>query len=263
MAIVEHDGATLHFEVEGSGPPLLLIMGLGYPMDAWWRVLPWLREHFTCIRFDNRGVGRTGATAERPYSVERMAADALAVMGAADADRAHVWGISMGGAIAQEFAITQPQAVDRLVLGCTHPGGSDAVFADEVRALLGNRAGIGAREAAEVSVPFVYAEATDARLIEADIDVRMSIPTTPEGYEGQLLGASAWTGSGGRLGEITAPTLVVHGAADRLVDPVNGRFVAERIPAAEWVELPGASHIFWTDQPELTRQVVLEFLMRG
>jgi len=263
MAIVEHDGATLHFEVEGSGPPVLLIMGLGYPMDAWWRVLPWLSEHFTCIRFDNRGVGRTGPTAERPYTPERMAADALAVLRETGADRAHVWGISMGGTIAQELAITHPLAVDRLILGCTHPGGSDAIFSDEVRALLGNRTGLTPRQAAEVSIPFVYAEATDPSQIEADIEVRMAIPTTPEGYEGQLLGASAWQGSRDRLASITAPTLVVHGAEDRLVEPGNGRFIADRIPGALWSEIPGASHIFWTDQPGLTRQVVLDFLMPG
>ena len=260
MTSVENDGAVLHFEVEGSGPPLLLIMGLGYPMDAWWRVLPWLTEHFTIVRFDNRGVGRTGAEAQRPYSVERMAADALAVLSAAGFDRAHVWGISMGGTIAQEITITRPDAVDRLVLGCTHPGSTDAVFSDDVRAFLAGRSELSPREAAEASIPFVYADSTERALIEEDIDVRMRIPTTREAYEGQLLGASAWGGSAQRLASITSPTLVLHGDADRLVDPANGRFIAERIPGAQWVEIPSASHIFWTDQPEATRAAVLGFL---
>lgn len=260
MASVEHDGAVLHYEVEGDGPPLLLIMGLGYPMDAWWRVLPWLTERFTTIRFDNRGVGRTGAGAERPYSIERMAADALAVMASQGEDRCHVWGVSMGGLIAQEIALSSPQSVGRLVLSCTHPGGSDAVFSDEVREFLTGRADLSPREAAEASIPFVYADATDPALIARDIDVRMRIPTTREGYEGQLLGASSWRGSGDRLHGITAPTLVLHGDADRLVDPRNGRFIADRIPGAEWAEIPGASHIFWTDQPTATREAILGFL---
>lgn len=260
MAQVEHDGATLHFEVDGDGPPILLIMGLGYPMDAWWRVLPWLQAEFTCIRFDNRGVGRTGPTAQQPYSVEQMAGDALVVLDTAGFPRAHVWGVSMGGTIAQELAIEDPQAVDRLILGCTHPGGSDAIFSDDVRAMLANRSGLTPRHAADVSVPYVYAETTEASQIEADIEVRMRIPTTPEGYQGQLLGASRWRGSGERLGSITSPTLVLHGACDRLVDPANGRFIAQRIPDAQWVELADASHIFWTDQPQATRQAVLTFL---
>jgi pimeloyl-ACP methyl ester carboxylesterase len=66
MPVVNHDGAGLFYRVEGNGPPLLLIMGLGYPSDMWWRMLPWLTSHFTTVRFDNQGVGRTGTGAERP-----------------------------------------------------------------------------------------------------------------------------------------------------------------------------------------------------
>lgn len=260
VASVEHDGAVLHYEVEGDGPPLLLITGLGYPMDTWWRVLPWLNERFTTVRFDNRGVGRTVPGAARPYSIERMAADALSVMEAVGVDRCHVWGVSMGGAIAQELVLTSSASVDRLILGCTHPGGTDAVFSAEVRAFLAERADLTPREAAEAAIPYVYADSTERALIAEDIDVRMRIPTTPEGYEGQLLGAGAWSGSGSRLPGVTAPTLVIHGDADRLVDPSNGRFIAERIPGAAWVELPSASHIFWTDQPDATREAVLGFL---
>ncbi|MFM8896148.1 MAG: alpha/beta fold hydrolase [Actinomycetales bacterium] len=262
MPVIDHDGASLNFEVAGSGPPVLLIMGLGYPMDAWWRVWPWLCEEFTGIRFDNRGVGRTGSDAAAPYTVERMATDGLAVLRAAGFNRAHVWGISMGGMIAQEIAIEQPDAVDRLILGCTHPGGPDAVFSDEVRALLANRSGLTPRQAAEVSVPYVYAPTTDPGRIKEDIEVRMAIPTSPEGYDGQLRGVALWQGSGQRLERISAPTLVMHGAQDRLVTAVNGHFIAERIPGAGWLEIPRASHIFWTDQPEVTQQAVTDFLGR-
>ena len=125
MPVVKHDGADLFYQVEGTGPPLLLIMGLGYPSDMWWRVLPWLTPHFTTVRFDNRGVGRTGTGAERPYSVERMALDARAVLHAAGFARAIVFGVSMGGTIAQELALTHPEAVDWLLLGCSHPGGAE------------------------------------------------------------------------------------------------------------------------------------------
>ena len=117
MPVLNHDGADLFYQVEGNGPPLLLIMGLGYPSDMWWRMLPWLTAHFTTVRFDNRGVGRTGPGAERPYSVERMALDARAVLHAAGFARVTVFGVSMGGTIAQELALTHPEAVDRLLLG--------------------------------------------------------------------------------------------------------------------------------------------------
>jgi pimeloyl-ACP methyl ester carboxylesterase len=96
MPVLEHDSASLFYQVEGDGPPLLLISGLGSPSDTWWRVLPWLTPHLTTIRFDNRGVGRTGISADRPYSIDRMALDALAVLHAAGFARGAVFGASMG-----------------------------------------------------------------------------------------------------------------------------------------------------------------------
>ena len=260
MAFIEHDGARLYYEVEGSGDPLLLITGLGYPSDTWWRVLPWLNEHFTTIRLDNRGVGRTGDGAEQPYTVERMAADAMAVLDAAGFERAHVWGVSMGGTIAQEIALTSPERVRRVILGCTHPGAGDFVIDAEALALLTSRGEMSAVEAAETSIPFVYAKATSRELIDEDIAVRMSVPTSPEGYSAQLRGASQWQGSGARLESIEAPTLVLHGDEDRLVPIANGRFIAERIAGAWFVELSGASHIFWTERPDAVRETVLGFL---
>jgi len=153
MPVLQHDGADLFYQVEGKGPPLLLIMGLGYPSDAWWRMLPWLTAHFTTVRFDNRGVGRTGTGAERPYSVERMALDARAVLHAAGFARATVFGVSMGGTIAQELALTHPEAVGRLLLGCSHPGGADVVLDQEAIALLRSRGAMTPDEAAEAVMP--------------------------------------------------------------------------------------------------------------
>lgn len=259
MPVLDHDGAHLHYEIEGDGPPILLIMGLGYPASAWWRVLPWLSALRTTIRLDNRGVGGTGPSAP-PYAVSRMATDALAVMQAAGFDQADVWGVSMGGTIAQEIALSHPQTVRRLILGCTHPGATDFVIDRDAMALLGSRRQMSPREAAEAAIPFVYAAATSRDDIDADIDVRLQIPTTAQEYAAQLAGAAQWQGSGSRLESITAETLVIHGTADRLVLPSNGRFLAERIPGARWVALEGASHIFWTDQPHQTRRAVTDFL---
>lgn len=259
MPILEHDGARLHYVVEGDGPPLLLIMGLGYPSDAWWRVLPWLNERHTTIRLDNRGTGLTG-DAEGPYTVERMAADAVAVLQSAGYEQADAWGVSMGGTIAQEIALSRPSVVRRLVLGCTHAGSTDFVIDREAMALLGARRSMSPREAAEAAIPFVYADDTPREDIEADIEVRLRVPTSAVAYAAQLAGASQWQGSGSRLGAVGVPTLILHGTADRLVPIANGRFLAERIPGVRLVELDGASHIFWTDQPTRTRTEVEAFL---
>jgi pimeloyl-ACP methyl ester carboxylesterase len=262
MPVLSHDGADLFYQVEGTGPPLLLIMGLGYPSDMWWRVLPWLTPHFTTVRFDNRGVGRTGPGAERPYSVERMALDARAVLHAAGFARGTVFGVSMGGTIAQELALTYPEAVDRLVLGCSHPGGADVVIDEEALALLANRGAMTPQEAAEASIPFVYAPGTPRADIDADLAVRAAHPTDPAGYMAQLTDTIAWRGSLARLPGLAIPTLLVHGDLDRLVPVENSRRMAEVLPSARLEVLAGASHIFMTDQPERTRAVVESFLIQ-
>jgi 3-oxoadipate enol-lactonase len=261
MPVVKHDGADLFYQVEGKGPPLLLIMGLGYPSDMWWRMLPWLTAHFTAVRFDNRGVGRTGTGAERPYSVERMALDARAVLHAAGFARATVFGVSMGGTIAQELALTRPQAVGRLLLGCSHPGGADVVLDREAIALLMSRGAMTPDEATEAAIPFIYAPGTPRADIDADLAVRAAHPTDPAGYAAQLTDTLAWRGSLDRLPGLAIPTLLVHGDLDRLVPIENSRRMAAVLPDARLEVLAGASHIFATDQPERTRAVIESFLV--
>ena len=262
MPVVKHDGADLFYQVEGKGPPLLLIMGLGYPSDAWWRMLPWLTAHFTTVRFDNRGVGRTGTGAERPYSVERMALDARAVLHAAGFARATVFGVSMGGTIAQELALTHPEAVERLLLGCSHPGGANVVIDQEAITLLASRGAMTPDEAAKAAIPFIYAPGTPRADIDADLAVRAANPTDPAGYAAQLTGTITWRGSLDRLPGLAIPALLVHGDLDRLVPIENSRRMAAVLPDARLEILAGASHIFATDQPERTRAVLESFLVR-
>src|SRR3954447_1965072 len=115
----------LHFDCTGEGPAVLLIMGLGLPGDAWWRTVPVLAHSFQVVTFDNRGSGRSERPAG-PLTLAGMASDAVAVLDAAGIARAHVYGISMGGMIAQELVLRYPERVDALVLGATSPGGRAA-----------------------------------------------------------------------------------------------------------------------------------------
>lgn len=263
MPTVELAGANVWWKATGTGPPLVLVQGLGYQSDAWWRLLPALSARFRVIVLDNRGVGRTGVPTER-LSIETMADDVAAVMSAAGEDSAHVFGASLGGVIAQEFALRHPARVRSLILGCTGPAGPEAVVSDAAaQGFFQARADMTAREAAEASIPLVYADDTDRGRIAEDIEVRMRLPTTREGYVAQLSAVMRYSGSYGRLGTITAPTLVIHGTADRLIPPANSELLAGAIPDVrlEWLE--GAGHVFTTDRTEETIELVVKFLAEG
>jgi len=261
MAVTTIEDQTLWFAAEGDGgTPLLLIQGLGYTADMWFRILPALSEPRRTIRFDNRGVGRSSVP-EEPWTVENMADDAIAVLDAAGIEKAHVFGVSMGGLIAQEVVLRHPQRVAGLVLGCTHPGGRDALRMDAAAAtMLMDRSPRSARETAESSVPFSYAESTSADDIEADLTARLRYPLRAKAYWGQLDATRQHDGTLARLPSVTAPTLVIHGTADRMVQPGNAELLAKAIPGARLTWLEGAGHVFWTDQSERSVELINGFL---
>jgi pimeloyl-ACP methyl ester carboxylesterase len=246
------DSVELYWESTGAGAPVLLVMGLGMTATGWWRTVPVLAERLRTIAFDNRGVGRS-ARPQGPYSVAQMADDAVAVLDAAGVERAHVYGISLGGMIAQEIALRHPHRVDGLVLGATTPGGDAAVAADDdTLAFFRRRALMPAEEGVWASVPYNYGARTRAEhadRIGADIVERLRYPIEPDPYRAQLEAALGHDAHD-RLRAIAAPTLVVHGDSDRMVVPANGRLVAGAIPGAQLLELAGAGHLYPTDAPE-------------
>jgi 3-oxoadipate enol-lactonase len=259
MPVTVNQGAKIYWDEQGSGDPLLLIMGLGYPSGAWYRTRPALSRKYRTIALDNRGVGQSDMPVG-PYPIPIMASDAAAVLDAAGVGSAHVFGISMGGMIAQEFALQYPKRVRSLVLGCTTAGGPHAVRAEpEATQMLMARATMTQEEAAQAALPFIYDPGTPKHLIDEDLAIRRPWFPRQEAYTAQLQGILAWE-CYSRLAQIAAPTLVIHGESDRLVPAGNGKLIAENIPGAKLVMLPHASHIFTTDQPKAAQQAVLEFL---
>jgi pimeloyl-ACP methyl ester carboxylesterase len=110
MPFAENHGVRIYWDEQGQGEPLLMIMGLGYTAHMWYRARPLCAVHYRTVAFDNRGVGRSDVP-PGPYSIELMASDAAAVLDAAAVRSAHVLGVSMGGMIAQEFALQYPERV--------------------------------------------------------------------------------------------------------------------------------------------------------
>lgn len=266
MPVVERpDGAQISWEADGpeDAPPVLLIMGLAYPAAMWWRLMPALVEKHRVIRLDNRGAGLTGDVVGAPYSVATMAGDCLAVLDEAGVDRAHVIGISMGGLIAQELAVTAPERIRSLCLMATHPGIAHAVMNPEALKLVtSGRADMTPQEAAEASIPFNYAPETPRSAMEEDWAIRFPLACTLTGYMAQVQGTLPW-GRYDDLPSISLPTLVVHGALDALVPPDNGRTIADRIPGAELEMVADANHLLMTDKPTEVAGVLTGWLDRN
>jgi pimeloyl-ACP methyl ester carboxylesterase len=248
---------TLHWDTTGSGPPVLLIMGLGLSGGAWWRTVPVLARSSAVMTFDNRGVGRSRALVHA-YSTEAMADDACRVLDAAGVEHAHVYGISLGGMVAQQLALRHPHRVRSLVLGATHGGGRHTVRpgADVVQ-FMSHRLTMGHEAGAWASVPFNYSEharRTHADRIAEDIGRRLG-----QSFPLQAYGAQMWAGmlhdADGRLHRIRTPTLVVHGTDDRMIPVENGRRLAERIPGSRYVELEGTGHLYPTEKPDVDRRI--------
>jgi pimeloyl-ACP methyl ester carboxylesterase len=259
LPYAENQGTRIYWEEHGSGEPLLMIMGLGASLDWWYRSVPVLSLRYRAILLDNRGVGRSQQP-PGPYTIPQMAADAAAVLDAAGESRAHVFGCSMGGIIAQEFALQYPDRVHGLILGCTACGGPHAIRADAQAAkVLTDRPKMSMEEALAASAPILYDAGTPRARIDEDFVVRRRTFPAPEAYVAQLQAIYAWQ-SYDRLPQITVPTLVIHGESDRLVPSANAVLIAGRIPGAKLVLLPHAGHLFTTDRTEAAHAAVLDFL---
>jgi 3-oxoadipate enol-lactonase len=250
-------GLRVYYESHGEGPALLLVLGQGMSVEAGWRTIQTLSHQFRVLVFDNRDMGRSDLS-PWPYLVPQMAADAVAVLDAAGEERAHVYGISLGGMIAQELALRHAGRVRGLVLGATTPGGPRAMPASpQVLTFFARVGAMGTEEAAWAAVPYSYGRRTrreQGDRIAEDIARRLQHPTDALAYLHQIT-AAATHSTAARLSRIAAPTLVVHGGEDLLQAPRNAHALAKRIPGAELRVWPGAGHLYVTDEPEADRHV--------
>ena len=247
MAFVERQDARIYWNSLGKGEPVVLIMGLGCSSAMWFRVAPQLARTHRVILLDNRGSGRTQVKNALVHRVPVMAADVAAVLDAAGESSAHVVGFSMGGMIAQQFAVDFPQRLRSLSLLGTHPGGPKVKQANsQVRQLLFDKAHMSADESLRRMRPFTYGLHTPNALFEEDALVRLANQPSARDYRAQLYGLIYWSVYT-QLVQVEAPVLVIHGLQDELIPPENGRLIAEKLPKARLIELPEASHWLMTD----------------
>ena len=243
----------LAWERHGEGAPLLLIHGLGYARWGWEPVAEPLAQSFDVLLFDNRGIGESDAPAG-PYTAAELAADALQVLDEAGVQRAHVLGTSLGGMVAQELALAAPERVDKLVLASTTPGGPESFpMPEQTVRLMTNGATL--RQFVENAL----APAADGELVERILRHREKTAQPFEAWSAQAAAGASFDALD-RIGAITAPTLVLHGTQDAVVDARNTALLALRIPDARVELFPGGGHLFFWEQPDRFVDVVMEFL---
>src|SRR5580693_3892524 len=201
MPFADNQGTKIYWDEQGTGAPILLIMGLGYPSAMWNRMRPALSASYRTIALDNRGAGESDVP-PGPYSIPVMASDAAAVLDAAGVPSAHVFGLSMGGMIAQEFALQYPKRVRSLILGCTAAGGPHAVQAEPAAIQTLLRQGMTPEESWEAITPFIYDPRTPRERIDEDMAIRMKWYPTRQGYASQLQGIFGWEAYS-RIAQIT------------------------------------------------------------
>jgi pimeloyl-ACP methyl ester carboxylesterase len=251
----------MYYEAHGEGQPLLLISGLGDDLDVWGSQLPAFARKHRVITFDNRGSGRTDAP-DAPYSIRMMAEDTVGLMNALGIEKAHVLGVSMGGYIAEELAITYPGCVASLVLATTSVG----PYLVKISILQA-----WAREALrdmrpltffQIMLPFMFND----RSFEAPGVLEMAVGTiaghssTPPHILARQMTACVEHDARDRIGRVTAPTLVLAGKEDPFVPFSLSEELAASIPNARLRVLDGGGHGFNGATADKFNRAVLEFL---
>jgi 3-oxoadipate enol-lactonase len=262
---VQTNGQELYYEVHGEGPALVLVMGIGYDSSLWTLAqVPALSTLFRVVIVDNRDAGRS-AKASHPYSIADMADDLAGLLDALGIQRTHLLGLSMGGMIALEFALRHADRLDRLVL--TGTGAAPARSAvdpiqiwswvkanDTTGKVFGGQQFTSLFSTAFLRNPEAVQDTT--ALLASN-----PYPMSPEAY-GRQAEAYLQFDVLGRLGAITAPTLVVVGEQDLVTPPWIAREVAEAIPGArfEVIRGDGSSHVLPIERPDDFNRLVSDFL---
>ena len=246
------DGARLYHEAHGDPrrEPLVLLEGMGGDIPGWRRNVPHLAAECFVVAYDHRGNGNSEAP-DAPATMATFVDDCLAVLDELRIERAHLYGQSFGGFVAQELGLTYPERVRSLILGCTHAGHSHIVPA---------------RGRAPKDRPWqqLYAPAfvqTHPEHVEDDLRIGRAQPQHPEGQRRQWEAVQTWDAYD-RLPTLRVPVLVLHGSEDQLIDVGNARVLASRIPGAELQILDGAGHVYHSEQADRADEIVLDFVRR-
>ena len=254
-------GLDIYYAQYGQGPHLVLVPGLGVSTWIWDDHLPHFAPFFTVTTFDLRGAGRSDKP-EGPYTVSQMAGDLLELLDFLNIPQCHLLGISLGGFVAQEFAIGHPERVNRLVLAATGPGGEahSPMMPEVMDLLLAKSAAQSPGELLRRKLLLAFTENyMDSPAGEGQIRKRIRDPQPRAAFEAQAAAGSVFDRCRD-LGNISAPTLILSGALDPLVPPDNGRYLQEHIPDSRFSLFEGLRHQFFVEDAQRFCEEVTAFL---
>jgi pimeloyl-ACP methyl ester carboxylesterase len=261
MPIAEVNGQKLHYEIHGEGEPLLCVMGLGADSTAWMLQLPAFAERYRMIVFDNRDVGQS-SYAEGDYRITDMAQDALALADQLELDSFHLLGVSMGGAISQELALSVPDRIKTLTLAVTWA--RSGRYAELNTRLLGRLMANATREEQIDSAMLLlfteeFFEQPGAYEFAHNMLMANPNPQAPEAFVRQV-NACATHNTLDRLGGLKMPTHVIGAARDTLVPVWKSEEIAAVMPEAKLSIVEGAAHGLQIESAQNFNELVLDFI---
>lgn len=255
---------NMYYEVHGEGEPLLLIAGLGGNLTGWIFQTLEFSNKYRVIVFDNRGVGRTDAP-DVPYATGMMADDTAGLLDVLGIERAHILGLSMGGFIAQELAFKYPRRVKSLILATTaaspHSSNKHLLYTWGRMA----QEGVSVETRLREQLPWIFTDKffENTELVQMAINTMLANPHQQPAYAyARQVTACVEHDTRDRLGQITAPTLVLVGKEDILLPIQMSEELAAGIPNAELVVLEGGGHGFLVEIADRFNQAVMDFLAK-
>ncbi|RSK28359.1 alpha/beta hydrolase [Bacillus sp. HMF5848] len=263
MPKVDVNGIQLYYEIHGEGPPLLLIEGLGYASWMWNYNVTELSRHFSVIVFDNRGVGKSDKP-DVEYTIELFADDAAELVRTLGFEKVHVLGVSMGGFVAQEFAIKYPEIVDKLILCSTSFGGPNMIPIPQDTLAIMMKAG--SEDMTVENMKYGSSTALNESTLADKEDVldcivknKLDSPQPKFAYQRQLFAGASFNAED-RVATITADTLVLAGKGDRVVPYKNSFLLQEKMPQSQVAIIEDGGHVFFMERPDETNSIIINFL---
>ena len=262
MPKIHVNGIDLFYDIKGTGTPLVLIAGFDCDSSYWSAVVPTLVNKYQVIRLDNRGVGKSSAP-DSPYSIKQMADDTVALLNYLGITKVHVAGHSMGGQIAQELAISNPEIVKSLILLSSWAKGN-AKFNSLIE-MFGNLSNhLEAITYQKTLLPWMYTEDfySDGRIEEiiTIIEYYPFLPTPHVIYHQSR--AILNNDTSDRIRNIVCPTLVVVGKEDILTPLAFSKQLVDGISNAELVVIECSGHGFLVESADAVVKVMLQFLTK-